>query len=269
MIDSIIKDFKASLYERTASPLFVTFIASWAIWNFRMIIAILSSGELEPKLAKLDKLIAPEFWDRVLQFGLYPLLSSLAFLIIYPYPARWVYKYWQTQQKLLKETRQKIEDETPLTLIEARKIRSQFGELQSRYRKDIDERDTTISDLREKCDGLEQRIIQSSTPQTVLENLVPLEISNESSTLDPDGRKGVLSARRRMVIDVMRQLEDAHATAHEDVIIEKSKLARSEALLALDELRQADMVKSYSDGQTFYTFTPKGRAQAVEKKLAT
>ena len=266
MIDDIIKDFKASLYERTASPLFVTFAASWSLWNYRLILAVLSSAELEMKLARLDKLVPIEWYERAWQFGIGPLATCLAFLFIYPFPARWVYQFWQTQQKILKETRQKIEDETPLTLAEARQIRTQFRELELRYKKDTDEKDASLNDLRTRLSLVGA---QPGTPGMTPVEPLPLDVMQESKRLSKEGTRSVLSARRRVMIDLMRQMEDNRNMATENRVVAKSGLARSEALLALDELQQEGFIECHfdtSEDENIYRLVQKGRKLALEVK---
>lgn len=45
----IIKSMKAFLYGRSSSPLFGAFIVSWAVWNYRVIITLLSNEKLADK----------------------------------------------------------------------------------------------------------------------------------------------------------------------------------------------------------------------------
>jgi hypothetical protein len=40
MFDDAIKSIRAELYERVASPLLGSFIVSWLIWNYRLILLI-------------------------------------------------------------------------------------------------------------------------------------------------------------------------------------------------------------------------------------
>lgn len=122
MLDDLTKEIKAQLYERVKSPLFGAFAFSWMIWNYRVLLALVSDLKFPEKMQYIDKTY-PTAWDLSLHGVLGPLVSAVLFLWLYPYPARWMYSYWATQQKKLKEVQQSIEDETPLTRDEARVLR--------------------------------------------------------------------------------------------------------------------------------------------------
>lgn len=298
MIDDIIKDFKASLYERTASPLFVTFIAAWGGWNYRLIVTVLSSTDLDAKLAKLDKLVPGDWYLQAWQFGLGPLLTALAFLLLYPHPARWVYKYWQTQQKMLKKERQKIEDETPLTLEESQKIRTQFNELRMRYLKDSSEFESQISAMREMLES-KDKLLESKQAENVLrltsekknqdsaveqqdigsegatsaglnESDLTAQSSDESSSVD-DGATSPASSsehlnHHQVMLRMLRRYEDQGGNAYTVQLMSKSGLSRTQARLALEELEQSRLVvqSKTREGHEVFTMTMKGRAAALQ-----
>lgn len=64
---------------------------------------------------------------------LMPLLITLAYIFIIPYPAKFVYSFWKNKQKEIQEIKQKIDDETPLTKEQSKKIRQDFKKLESIY----------------------------------------------------------------------------------------------------------------------------------------
>lgn len=122
MLDDLTKEIKAQLYERVKSPLFGAFALSWVAWNYRALLAVASKMSFQETLAYLDS-VYPSGWEK-LAFGLgAPLLTAVVFLLVYPYPARWMYRYWASQHKELKKVQQQIEDDTPMTQEEARALR--------------------------------------------------------------------------------------------------------------------------------------------------
>lgn len=137
MITDLSKEIKAILYDRAKSPLFGAFILSWVAWNFFPLISIFSSLTFDQKQF---------YWyahysanNPFLFLFLYPLLSALAFLLIYPYPARWVFRYTKQHHAKLKEIQQRIEDVTPLTQDEANALRKTALETQLSLQKQIRE----------------------------------------------------------------------------------------------------------------------------------
>ena len=149
MIDDFIKSIKASLYDRTSSPLFGAFAISWLIWNHRVVITVLSSMEVEEKFAFIDQQLYPEFWGSVGLLVGYPLLTSLLFIFAYPYPARWVYRFWRKRHKELREVRLEIDNETLLTLEESRSIRRRLTDVQEEHEKELRARAEELERVRE------------------------------------------------------------------------------------------------------------------------
>lgn len=148
MVDDIVKSIKAALYERTSSPLFGAFSLSWVIWNYKLILVLLSKGAAQVKIEYIDGTLYPEFWPSSLILAFGPLATALIFLYGYPYPAKWVYSYWQQKQKDLRDLRQKIEGETLLTEEQSRRIRGQIIEIQSEYDRQIERNEADISKLK-------------------------------------------------------------------------------------------------------------------------
>lgn len=137
MLDDLTKEIKAQLYERARSPLFGAFALAWVGWNNRALMILISDLGVREKLASIDSIYKSN-WDWLIWGGILPMLSAMAFILLYPYPARWVYGYWATQHKKLKLVQQAIEDETPLTQEEAKALRkaslTQQTELQMQLR---------------------------------------------------------------------------------------------------------------------------------------
>ena len=114
MISDITKSIKINLYERISSPLFGSFAISWALWNYQTILIITSSLKVKDKIEYIEKTLYPNYYDIILQGFLYPLLMAVVFLLLYPIPSRWIYKYWHTAQQKLKSIKQKIRLATKL-----------------------------------------------------------------------------------------------------------------------------------------------------------
>lgn len=161
MLDEFSKSLKASLYDRMVSPLFGAFLISWCLWNYRFVLVLFSSMKIDKKFTYIDQILYPHQFPYSLYefFPLFvgPLLAAILFIILYPYPAKWVYRYARTRQKELKEIRQKIEDETPLTIEEAQKIRKNHLLAQMEFQKDLDQKESEITRLKKLvADGQEQ-----------------------------------------------------------------------------------------------------------------
>jgi len=149
VFDDLTKEIKAQLYERVRSPLFGAFALSWVPWNYRPMLASLSGMPFERKLAYLDS-----FYPSIWHWGWFcaggPLLTAVLFLLLYPYPARWMYGYWANQHKELKKVQQQIEDETPITQEEASALRKVGLDQAREYQARLNELAASNKELEER-----------------------------------------------------------------------------------------------------------------------
>ncbi len=162
MIEDISKSIKANMYERATSPLFGSFAISWSIWNYKTVLTIFSSIKANEKILYIENEIYADKCSLLLEGVCYPLISAVLFILIYPYPAKWIYKYWNKQQKELKEIKQNIEDDTPLTLDESRKIRRDLLRYESYCHEELTKKDTEIDRLKDIISSLEDQAKQTS-----------------------------------------------------------------------------------------------------------
>lgn len=157
MWDEIAKSVKANLYERTTSPLFGAYTAAWCIWNYKFLLMLVSELPIREKLDALRIMFFPGIESYIYAFGA-PLIGAILFIFLYPYPARYVYEFWRKQQKILKEVRQRIDDETPLTKEEARELRHSLYRMEDENQKEISKRNTEIQRLREQLQSLQEPV---------------------------------------------------------------------------------------------------------------
>jgi len=152
-MDDLVKSFKAQLYDRVSSPLLSSFVLAWIVWNHRLFMVLLSSDlKIFEKFIYVDSILYPT-WREIAGPGfIWPLMSALALLFLYPIPGRWVYEYVRKEQRELKRIQQRIDDETPLTVESARALRTEMRLIQE----EIDSKDSQISTLRASIQSLEE-----------------------------------------------------------------------------------------------------------------
>jgi len=143
-MEDIIKSIKATLYDRAVSPLFGSFLMSWLAWNHRMLVVLLSGMSVTEKFNYVDYVLYVDRIKCVEYLIAGPVVTAVLILFVYPFPAKWTYSFWRRRQKELKEIRQKIEDETPLTIEESRKIRRQVVDIQAEYEKQIAQKSAEV-----------------------------------------------------------------------------------------------------------------------------
>lgn len=134
MLSDITNSIKAKLYDFAYTPFMSSVIISWLILNHKYILIYFSDSKLAEKLALLNN-----YDFEVSIFGwidlpaslnfIIPLLFGLFYVFLYPYISEFFYEWTLESKKHLKEIKQKIEDETPLTLSESRAIKESNKDL--------------------------------------------------------------------------------------------------------------------------------------------
>lgn len=147
-MDDLLESIKRHIQDRISSPLGGACVVSLVLWNFKLFVVLFSSIEPAAKLDYIETTLYPDTYHIWVQGVLFPVLSALAYIFIYPYPSIVVYSFTLDMQKKLRLLKQKKYDETPLTLEESRKLiaetKARLNELQSQ----IDANEETISELR-------------------------------------------------------------------------------------------------------------------------
>ncbi len=179
MFSDVSKSIKATLYERVTSPLFGSFSISWIIWNYKTILVLISSLKVKEKISFIESSY-PDILSLSLQGFIFPLISAVLFILIYPYPAKWIYRYWSKRQKELKDIKQEIDDTSLLTLKESREIRRELVKLESEYESEIEKTKLEINNLKSVILNLEEK---NSTSKSINTSEV---ISNEISMINND-----------------------------------------------------------------------------------
>ena len=133
MLSDIVNSIKATLYDRTSSPLFGSFALAWLPWNYRLVVVLLGDGTYKEKLEFVSTMLYPSAESLVRLWGVYPLVTALLFIFIYPWPARWVYAYSANQRRRLRELRREIEGDELITAEEARRLRVSHAALELEF----------------------------------------------------------------------------------------------------------------------------------------
>jgi len=168
MVDEIVKSAKAQLSERIASPLIGSFAISWCIWNYKFLVILFSAASVSQTFALIDKIVFPTTWSLILNGVLLPAATTFAYIFVYPYPAKYVYEFTRRRQKEINEVRQRIEDETLLSIEESRNIRVEVLQTEKVHQEIVDRLNGEISRL--KLETTNGQAELSTVPPTVDES---------------------------------------------------------------------------------------------------
>lgn len=244
MLDDLVKSFRLHLSERLTSPLIGSFALSWLAWNFRFLIVIFSGESVDNKFRLIHDAIFPTLQDAATRGAALPLVTALIYIFLYPYPAKFVYTFTRKRQREILEVRRKIENETPLTIEDSRRIRSDLARAEQDFYSELDRKEREIERLKSQLTS------QAS------------EVMPSSAEIRPSSTKKSKRTPKEL-IDMLQALDSEGGTATESELISASNLARIEAEYNLGELVRMELATSfYSNNQhdTVYSFTHSGRA---------
>lgn len=251
MLGEVAKTIKAGLYERVTSPLLGSFLISWTIWNYKFIAVIFASIPPQEKISLIENTIFPNITSSLLRGGLYPLLTTIVFIFIYPYPARFVFEFWRKEQKTLKEIRQRIEDETPLTIDEARKIKREALNIELKYDAEIEAKNNEIKRLKEELEATKQKYLK-------------VQIVDTDDIKEDNVHQFILNNEQ---LSLLESISQSNKYMTENSAINQSNNSRVKTEYNLGELLNNGYVsKDYSTKERdyYYSLTHKGRTALVD-----
>lgn len=135
MFEQFSNSIKATLYDRISSPLSSSFLVSWCLWNYKILIVLFSSIKPYDKYNQIEILISTTifktpFYEPLgywLSNGIvFPALSALAYIYLYPVPSKIIYEHHLKTQDALKSLRNKIENEERLSVKDSLKIKNDW-----------------------------------------------------------------------------------------------------------------------------------------------
>lgn len=245
MLEDFPKNLLSQISERVANPLSGSFAISWAAWNYKFFVILFSSNTATTTFRLIDEISFPTIGAIVANGIIYPLLTALAYLFLYPYPAKLVYKFTRERQRDMAIIRQQIEDETPLTTAESREIRRQYRKLQEEHAKEMELQVTLTRDLKNE---LEARLV-SSVPTSGL--------SENEKTAKPTQEE----------LELLGEFSESGRTSLTEIIA-ASKKTRVATEYLLGELVQKGYLQVRGSGESAgYNLTHQGRKAIVENGM--
>lgn len=269
MLSDITNSIKAKLYDFTYTPFMSSMIISWIIINHKYLLIYFGDSKLNEKLTRLNEYdFSASIFGLTIPYAMniwFPIAFGLFYVFVYPWVSKIFYEYTLERTKALKEIKQKIEDETPITQDEARQIRSDIEQLtkerdeyrdkalqaEKHYKKQYQDRIKELETI-EDITATEDEVIKEKDVQTpILHANVP-EMSREN-----DKTK------------VLRFFyESNYKTKQEtsvlDSIVQKTNLARPKAQKILNDLILNKTLARTNDAFKTISITLKGNSELIE-----
>ncbi len=246
MIDDILQSAKQTALERLTSPLLGSFLLSWLAWNWKFLVILFSDNSVTTTFDLVNTLAFPDNTTLFLKGIFYPFLSSLAYVFLYPYPARSVYAFTLKRQRERNETKQQIARETLLTLEDSLQLRAEFVAHDRRSTETIQRLNNEITTLKAALDRNAQ-------------------IGELEDPSIKDHQKITLS---KYELDILRILETTGGGAKESTLIPLSSNERIQVEFAIGELLRRKLIvrNSSTAGGHLIKFTHEGRRALLSNR---
>ena len=246
MLEDLKKNVVTQLSERMTSPLSGSFVISWALWNYKFLVILFSKNTVTATFKLIEELAFPTIWATLTNGILLPLLTALAYIFLYPYPSKLVYRFTRERQREISIIRQQIEDETPLTTAESRELRRLHRQLQEEHAKELEKQEALIRDLR-----LELAEKPKASPPT-------------NQSVAPEDDSPPLKDEELAILSEFTN--SSQSTLGE--LIDNSKRTRVATEFLLGELVQKGFIQVRGAGETArYKLTHQGRKALVERGM--
>lgn len=169
-MDNIPKSILNTLNERISSPLIGGYIISWILWNNKTVFVLLSTKSVEEKFYFINYSIYHDNLHFILSGLITPLMFSLAFIFIFPYPEKVIYKFWHARKKELIDEKQKIDGAKLLTEEKSRELKRKIIGIEAEHDKEIEKLSLEIKELKEII-KYEEKIKGTTREQITKDNI--------------------------------------------------------------------------------------------------
>jgi len=192
--DKLIKDtftsIKSTLFERVSSPLAGSFIFSWIIWNWKLLVTMFFGDE--DTSTRINTIIT-KYYD-VSHLITYPLMSTTLLILFYPLLSFVAFACWEWIEPTKRRLKAYFEGKTPLTNYEAKMLRARLNaereEMDSIWKVKEDETKALKIELDDQnaiIDDLKSDISKLKAEKYILPNEAPTgEVEEELYQLSDD-----------------------------------------------------------------------------------
>lgn len=187
------KDLRLQLQERASSPLIGSFVLSWLVWNYRLIMVLLSDQPVAGRFQYIDTALYGHGWSAAFQLFLGPLLCALTYIFLYPVITKWINGYWFRKQNELKKQRDEIEGARLLTVEESQAVMRDAYRVRREALEEIQRLSTDLEGLR-----------------TVQPNAAAAPATASQHSADGTGEAEALEKIRRSLIELEARTDHGH-----------------------------------------------------------
>lgn len=153
--------------ERFGNPLISAFVIAWVVWNFRLLLVLIGSGDggWQAKITYIDTKLMVHWWHWVVHGTLVPLVAALLWIYVLPPLLRRVAAHHEKHTNLTREALFQISGTRTLSEEEASEMRSVMLRQRAEWRRDkletkqsLEDYERTISEKLAQVETLENEI---------------------------------------------------------------------------------------------------------------
>ncbi len=279
-----LKDIWASLVagvqERTTNPLSFSFIASWCLWNFKLIFILTGDGTTAERLTAVDALY-PLTWSTYIGHALgAPLVTALLYVFVYPSISAMVIESYRKKQVAIANKVKEIEGNRLRTVEETARLtrdheteRTAWQEREARLQQQLQlTREALAASEKEAANmnSLEGPSSSKVTPQDagVSTKKAPLNLPVKKATavtgaeillgMGSSGALKITESER----DIIFLLSNTSHGLSAGQIARDTNRTHSVVKVSLDELTEKGLVQDF--GSDRWELTPTGHRVAVK-----
>jgi hypothetical protein len=246
------KDFfdsiRQQIGDRMGSPLFGSFAIAWLCWNHQYLVILVSDLPVTYRFTLAGEIVyaAPwgidPRWGVLLKGIIWPGLSSLAYIIVYPHISKKLLEYWDTRQSEIENLRKTAQKKRLLTSEEGEAIILRSLEERERFAKQLAAQSAEVEAVRKASvnSATEGKLTQAVGKIAELEKA----LSDATRKENEETERAALEHRSR------NNAEQELSLARRDLQLAQMEIEKSTKVVA--EPRNRRDGKSQAPGQKFH-----------------
>lgn len=184
MFEEFRKSINSVLYERVVSPLFGTFIFTWLVWNWKILVLLFFVNEEKLNTTKAE-FIAVNF-NNSNNLIIYPIISTAILLTIVPFISNGAYWLNLKFQKWRYDQKNHIERRKLLTIEQSLQLREEIENQKEKFVKLIQSKNSEIEQLTQEIELIKKNPKNNTISKPKLNIVTKDPAEKYSHLLDDD-----------------------------------------------------------------------------------
>lgn len=277
-----LKDIWASLVsgvqERTTNPLSFSFLGSWCIWNYKFLVILFGDGTAAQRLNAIEGMYPHTASTLGGGALLYPLLTALAYVFLYPFVSAMAIKFYREKQVEIANSIKGLEEKKLLTVEEATKLTRRHEAQRKKWEESEIAFETQLSEIREALAAAEKQALELKTSKSLesasLEELraagseKEAEVENSSDTspfpnevFPVSDNSPEVKELSKVMVNLLLKISDSPTGLSASQLSTSTSENFTVIEVNLEEMRQHALLKKSDTGR--WLLTPKGKSIAV------